>query len=55
MEEQIRILKRKRDIAKRSLGYIEEFLDEFDRNPVDKGNVVIRHARLNEISKFRMN
>jgi hypothetical protein len=34
MEEQIKILNRKRGIAKRSLGYIEEFLNDFDRNPV---------------------
>jgi hypothetical protein len=45
MEEQVRILKRKRD----SLGYIEEFLDEFDRNPVGKENVAVRHEGLNEI------
>jgi hypothetical protein len=49
MEEQIKILNRKRGIAKRSLGYIEEFLNDFDRNPVGKDNVAVRHARLNEI------
>jgi hypothetical protein len=42
-------LKGKRGIVKCSLGYVEEFLNEFDRNPISKENVALRYKSSSEI------
>jgi hypothetical protein len=37
-------LKGKSGIVKRSLGYAEKFLNEYDRNPASKANVAVRYT-----------
>jgi hypothetical protein len=51
-------LKGKRGNVKRSHGYVEEFLNEFDRNPISKENVAVRYNYLKfgrNTVKLRMN
>jgi hypothetical protein len=52
MEEQIRILNCKRDIAKRSLGYIAEFLDDFTEKGQNNGTTQIITAGFKGVNVY---